>query len=238
MAGMPANRGCPATRHPTPAPVPSLPLRQVSAVVPLLRWLTTARVLFYCHFPDLLLAARRSALHSAYRAPLDWVEQESTGAADAVLVNSGFTQGGLAGLGWWGARCPALLAAALCSAGRHAGMLPCPGRAQVVACPLAGARMPRSSKPPAIRRLTAFCLSEQAVESLPSALCDAGVFAETFTRLHRRGIRPAVLYPAGRAPALFRKQAQARHHTEAVHCAHAASFHFHSLRLCLPPFPP
>ncbi|KAL4443057.1 hypothetical protein ABPG77_008548 [Micractinium sp. CCAP 211/92] len=90
---------------------------QVSAVVPLLRWLTAARVLFYCHFPDLLLAARRSALHSAYRAPLDWVEQESTGAADAVLVNSGFTQ---------------------------------------------------------------------------------GVFAETFTRLHRRGIRPAVLYPAGR----------------------------------------
>lgn len=83
---------------------PALPLpRQVSAVVPLLRLLTAARVLFYCHFPDLLLATRRSALHAAYRAPLDWAEQQSTGAADAVLVNSGFTQGEPVGLAAAGA---------------------------------------------------------------------------------------------------------------------------------------
>ncbi|PSC71528.1 alpha-1,3 1,6-mannosyltransferase ALG2 [Micractinium conductrix] len=66
---------------------------QVAAVVPLLRALTSARVLFYCHFPDLLLATRRSRLHSAYRAPLDWLEQQATGASHALLVNSRFTQG-------------------------------------------------------------------------------------------------------------------------------------------------
>lgn len=50
-------------------------------------------MLFYCHFPDLLLARRRSRLHSLYRLPLDWAEQASTGAADCVLVNSRFTRG-------------------------------------------------------------------------------------------------------------------------------------------------
>ena len=69
---------------------------QVSAVNWVLRALTAARILFYCHFPDLLLAARRSRLHSAYRAPLDWLEQATTGAAHSIVVNSVFTQGGWA----------------------------------------------------------------------------------------------------------------------------------------------
>lgn len=43
--------------------------------------------------PRYRLAGRRSALHAAYRAPLDWVEQQTTGAADAIVVNSCFTQG-------------------------------------------------------------------------------------------------------------------------------------------------
>lgn len=51
------------------------------------------QVLFYCHFPDLLLAKRRSALHRAYRAPLDAIEEYTTGRADCVAVNSRFTQG-------------------------------------------------------------------------------------------------------------------------------------------------
>ena len=56
-------------------------------------------VLFYCHFPDLLLAKARAPgslsakLHALYRGPLDAVEQASTGAADRVLVNSEFTAG-------------------------------------------------------------------------------------------------------------------------------------------------
>jgi hypothetical protein len=72
---------------------------QVSVVNWVLRWLNSARILFYCHFPDLLLAARKSALHSAYRAPLDWVEQASTGAAHHILVNSAFTQGAVGPVG-------------------------------------------------------------------------------------------------------------------------------------------
>ncbi|KAJ9509932.1 hypothetical protein QJQ45_011463 [Haematococcus lacustris] len=66
---------------------------QVSAVIPVLKLLTSSRILFYCHFPDMLLAERRSAIKRMYRAPLDWVEQHTTGQADLVLVNSRFTAG-------------------------------------------------------------------------------------------------------------------------------------------------
>jgi len=48
-------------------------------------------VLFYCHFPDLLLANHKSWLQKMYRFPLDWIEEKSTGKADAILVNSNFT---------------------------------------------------------------------------------------------------------------------------------------------------
>ena len=64
---------------------------QVSAVIPVLHWLTTSPVLFYCHHPDLLLALRRPGLHRLYRMPLDWVEEVTTGQADRVLVNSSYT---------------------------------------------------------------------------------------------------------------------------------------------------
>ena len=87
---------------------------QVAAVVPLLRALTSARVLFYCHFPDLLLATRRSRLHSAYRAPLDWLEQQATGASHALLVNSRFTQGEAVQWGPAAAAASAASAAAVC----------------------------------------------------------------------------------------------------------------------------
>lgn len=73
---------------------------QVSAVVPVLQRLCPrTAVLFYCHFPDLLLAKARAPgsfsakLHALYRRPLDAVEQASTGAADCLLVNSRFTAG-------------------------------------------------------------------------------------------------------------------------------------------------
>ena len=48
---MPALLRCTACDH---RHHPTAPPPQVSAVNPLLRWLTAARVLFYCHFPDLL----------------------------------------------------------------------------------------------------------------------------------------------------------------------------------------
>ncbi|XP_006010934.1 alpha-1,3/1,6-mannosyltransferase ALG2 [Latimeria chalumnae] len=67
---------------------------QVSACIPLFR-LTRRRkkVLFYCHFPDQLLTQRRSVLKQVYRAPIDWLEEYTTGMADCIVVNSKFTAG-------------------------------------------------------------------------------------------------------------------------------------------------
>lgn len=66
----------------------------MSACVPVLRSLRRRTpVLFYCHFPDLLLADHGGRLRRLYRAPLDWVEERTTGAASAIVVNSRFTAG-------------------------------------------------------------------------------------------------------------------------------------------------
>ncbi|KAI8362634.1 hypothetical protein BD560DRAFT_404371 [Blakeslea trispora] len=66
---------------------------QLSACVPLLKWFSSARVLFYCHFPDKLLTGRDSTLKQLYRVPIDKLEEWSTGMADAITVNSQFTGG-------------------------------------------------------------------------------------------------------------------------------------------------
>ncbi|ETI21019.1 hypothetical protein G647_07362 [Cladophialophora carrionii CBS 160.54] len=72
---------------------------QLSACVPLLRWLfpRRQRTLFYCHFPDQLLADRRTSgllglLKKAYRYPFDWFEGWSMSASDRIVVNSNFTK--------------------------------------------------------------------------------------------------------------------------------------------------
>ena len=65
---------------------------QVSACIPVLKW-GRAKIIFYCHFPDRLLAKRTSWLKKAYRKPIDWLEEKTTGQADKVLVNSNFTAG-------------------------------------------------------------------------------------------------------------------------------------------------
>eukprot|EP00884_Botryococcus_braunii_P007571 jgi/Botrbrau1/16815/Bobra.150_2s0042.1 len=66
---------------------------QVSIVNPFLHGLTKSKVLFYCHFPDMLLAQRQSWPRLFYRMPIDYLEQETTGMADTILVNSAYTQG-------------------------------------------------------------------------------------------------------------------------------------------------
>ncbi|KAJ8455621.1 hypothetical protein OPV22_006277 [Ensete ventricosum] len=88
---------------------------QVSVVIPLLKLKRSTKILFYCHFPDLLLAQHTTTLRRIYRCPIDMIEETTTGMADLILVNSKYT---------------------------------------------------------------------------------ASVFATTFRRIHSRGIRPAVLYPA------------------------------------------
>ncbi|CEL96655.1 unnamed protein product [Vitrella brassicaformis CCMP3155] len=64
---------------------------QLAALNPLLKRITQ-RVVYYCHFPDLLLCTDRSSLvKRLYRWPLDRLEEWSTGCADVVLANSQFT---------------------------------------------------------------------------------------------------------------------------------------------------
>ncbi|ROW16973.1 hypothetical protein VPNG_01156 [Cytospora leucostoma] len=68
---------------------------QLSAGLPLLQYLHPgAPILFYCHFPDLLLAQGRDGwLKRAWRLPFDLIEQWSMSFADAIAVNSRFTRG-------------------------------------------------------------------------------------------------------------------------------------------------
>ena len=72
---------------------------QLSACVPLLRWLypKKQRTLFYCHFPDQLLAKRDEGgllgvLKKVYRYPFDWFEGWSMDASDHIVCNSKFSK--------------------------------------------------------------------------------------------------------------------------------------------------
>ncbi|CAN6690902.1 hypothetical protein ACFX2I_007790 [Malus domestica] len=64
---------------------------QVSVVIPLLKLKKATKVLFYCHFPDLLLAQHTTLLRRIYRKPIDFIEEMTTGMAHKILVNSKFT---------------------------------------------------------------------------------------------------------------------------------------------------
>lgn len=78
---------------------------QLPACVPILksfgqpRKSHTQRILFYCHFPDQLLARRNeggSLLRLAkilYRYPFDWFEGWALSASDRVVANSNFSRG-------------------------------------------------------------------------------------------------------------------------------------------------
>ncbi|KAL1821501.1 uncharacterized protein LOC108219428 [Daucus carota subsp. sativus] len=64
---------------------------QVSIVIPLMKLKRSSKVVFYCHFPDLLLAQHTTSLRRVYRKPIDFIEEVTTGMADLILVNSNFT---------------------------------------------------------------------------------------------------------------------------------------------------
>ncbi|KAK3198634.1 hypothetical protein Dsin_022049 [Dipteronia sinensis] len=64
---------------------------QVSVIIPLLKLKKSTKVLFYCHFPDLLLAQHTTLLRKIYRKPIDFAEEITTGMADMILINSEFT---------------------------------------------------------------------------------------------------------------------------------------------------
>ncbi|MQL94674.1 hypothetical protein Taro_027340 [Colocasia esculenta] len=64
---------------------------QVSAVIPLMKIKRSTKIVFYCHFPDLLLAKHTTLLRRIYRKPIDMIEEATTGMSDLILVNSRFT---------------------------------------------------------------------------------------------------------------------------------------------------
>jgi alpha-1,3/alpha-1,6-mannosyltransferase len=52
---------------------------QVSVVIPLLKLKASSKIVFYCHFPDLLLAQHTTMLRRLYRKPIDMIEEATTG---------------------------------------------------------------------------------------------------------------------------------------------------------------
>ena len=56
-----------------------------------LRLLTAAKIVFYCHFPDQLVAPQRGGWYRWYRAPIDRLEEVTTGMAHRIVVNSEYT---------------------------------------------------------------------------------------------------------------------------------------------------
>ena len=74
---------------------------QLSTCIPFLRMFCGKRVVFYCHFPDKLLASGAyiegqrvrniSILKSIYRFPMDWLEELTTSTYIAINLDSTFT---------------------------------------------------------------------------------------------------------------------------------------------------
>ncbi|XP_046740570.1 alpha-1,3/1,6-mannosyltransferase ALG2 [Diprion similis] len=62
----------------------------VSVCIPVLR-LYVPYVIYYCHHPDQLLSSPGSTWKSFYRAPLNYLEEITTGQADKIFVNSKYT---------------------------------------------------------------------------------------------------------------------------------------------------
>ena len=67
---------------------------QLSAGIPVLRWRwEEVPILFYCHFPDLLLVqGRKRWWKRVWRLGFDWLEGWGIRGADKVVVNSRFTK--------------------------------------------------------------------------------------------------------------------------------------------------
>ncbi|KAK2582960.1 hypothetical protein KPH14_009016 [Odynerus spinipes] len=63
----------------------------VSVCIPILR-LCIPHVVFYCHHPDQLLSTSGGYCKSLYRAPLNYLEEITTGMAHKIFVNSIYTR--------------------------------------------------------------------------------------------------------------------------------------------------
>lgn len=65
----------------------------ISIGIPVLKFAKgSPKILFYCHFPDMLMAPQGGTLRAWYRFPINWAEEFTTAKADMILVNSKFTR--------------------------------------------------------------------------------------------------------------------------------------------------
>lgn len=66
----------------------------ISIGVPILKLAQgSPKIIFYCHFPDVLLASQTgNPFRQFYRYPIDSIEEFTTRKADVILVNSKFTR--------------------------------------------------------------------------------------------------------------------------------------------------
>ncbi|CAN8233826.1 unnamed protein product, partial [Cochlearia groenlandica] len=60
-------------------------LSRFQFIVPLLKLNKSSKVVFYCYFPDLLPAKRKTTLRRLYRKPIDFIEEHTTGGYDERL---------------------------------------------------------------------------------------------------------------------------------------------------------
>jgi alpha-1,3/alpha-1,6-mannosyltransferase len=109
-------------------------------------------VVFYCHFPDLLLAHHTTVLRRLYRKPIDFVEEITTGLFPIYLLFFFFRK-----------YLFSVNFVPVEPTNSHLLLLGTAGMADMI---------------------------------LVNSKFTASTFANTFKRLHARGIRPAVLYPA------------------------------------------
>ena len=65
---------------------------QNAAYIPILKLLTSSKILFYCHHPDYVQTSHTGFLKRLYRLPFDLFEEYCVSMADTVLVNSLYTQ--------------------------------------------------------------------------------------------------------------------------------------------------
>ncbi|XP_044738940.1 alpha-1,3/1,6-mannosyltransferase ALG2 [Chrysoperla carnea] len=63
----------------------------ISVVIPILRLFTKSKIIYYCHYPDMLLSQPGGTLKQIYRMPLNLMEEYSIYWAHKTLVNSYFT---------------------------------------------------------------------------------------------------------------------------------------------------
>jgi len=63
----------------------------VPHILPLIRFFSKSKIIYYCHYPDSLMTPVRNIFYNIYRYPIDKLELFGLKFSDKILVNSKFT---------------------------------------------------------------------------------------------------------------------------------------------------